>query len=48
MRSEGVLEVQWLRRVQFPIVWKDEPAARVTLHAVVCQSPDGHGYCKRQ
>lgn len=36
VRSEGVLDVQWLLRVQFPIVWKDELAARVTLHAVVC------------
>lgn len=43
MRSEGVLEAQWLRRVQFPIVWKDELPARVTLDAVVCQSPGGQG-----
>lgn len=35
-RSEGVLEVQWLLRVQFLIVLKDELAARVTLRAIVC------------
>lgn len=43
-RLEGVLEVLWLLRVQFLIVLKDELAARVTLHAVVC--PDRLGYYK--
>lgn len=39
-----VREVQWLLRVQFLRVLKDELAARVTLHAIVCQ--DRRGYCK--
>lgn len=40
-------KVQWLCRVQLPTVWKAELATGMTLHGAVCQSPDGHGKCKR-